>query len=478
MSATTKIVVSITLIGAAASVVARAEPAPPVALDPIVVTAPPPPRSSAKQSTQRSTRLRASSKRSPPPREERSSQASRAGKLGSQEVTEGTGDYTARAITVGSKIPVSPREVPQSVSVVSQQQIKEQNLVTLSDALQQTPGVTVVNNNTFMSTFFSRGFALTTVQQDGVPLEYANNQAYGPFDLAMYDSIQVLRGPSGLFTGAGQPSGTINLIRKRALSQFSVRGDVSVGSFDFYRGMLDVTGPLNKAATVRGRFVTSFQDNDYFYDTSHNRNALFYGTVEADLTPDTMLRVGASYQKNDAIPMGGLPAYSNGKLLDVPRSTFVGAAWGKRPAETANPFFEFTHQFENDWKFRAAGDYFYQDTDWLRAYPTGPVNPLTNNFPGYYGVRTLYTDKQTSLDTSLSGPLHLFGRTHELVFGFNWRNEDYLYTPGATILIPGAVQRLQSFAEYSAAGVASLSIENRHGHDTVRRLCFGQDQPG
>ena len=148
-------------------------------------------------------------------------------------VSEGTGKYTVDAITVGSKIPTSSRRTPQTVSVVTRQRIEEQNLHTLSEALQATPGMTVLNNITGMSFIYSRGFALSSVQQDGVPLEYSNNQAYGPLDLSIYDHVEVLRGPGGLFTGAGQPSGTINMVRKRPRDHVAVNVAGTFGSFDF-----------------------------------------------------------------------------------------------------------------------------------------------------------------------------------------------------------------------------------------------------
>jgi outer membrane receptor for ferric coprogen and ferric-rhodotorulic acid len=373
--------------------------------------------------------------------------------------TEGTGAYTTQAVTIGSKIPVPVREIPQTVSVVTQQQIQDQNLNTISDTLLQTPGVTVVNTSTNNFTYYSRGFQLTTVQQDGVPLEYNNNQTYTPFDMAMYDHVEVLRGPSGLFTGSGQPSGTVNLVRKRPTSTFAMSGELSGGSFDFYRGMLDVGGPLNKSGSVRGRFVASSQDNNYFYDVAHNRNTMFYGTVEADVTPDTTVRLGMTYQDSNATPFIGLPAYTNKQLLDVPRSSFLGnVQWGRRPSTTVNPFIQIEHQLGNDWSLKVSNEYFHQDTDWLRAGAGTGVDPTTNTFSGLSSTFTQYKEAQNSTDVSLSGPLKILGRTHQLVFGLNRRNEDYYYAPGKPVTIPGTFSIYDS--TYNAPEPASYSAKS------------------
>jgi outer membrane receptor for ferric coprogen and ferric-rhodotorulic acid len=79
------------------------------------------------------------------------------------------------------------------------------------------------------------------------------------FDLAMFDRVEVLRGPSGLYQGAGEPGGTINLVRKRALGTFGLSGELSAGSWDRYHSSVDVTGPLNGDGSLRGRFVTAYE---------------------------------------------------------------------------------------------------------------------------------------------------------------------------------------------------------------------------
>jgi len=353
----------------------------------------------------------------------------------SQSVTV-NGENDGNIATVGSRIPLTLREIPQTVSVITQEQIQDQSLTSISDTLLQTPGITVVNPSTNNYRYYSRGFQLTTVQQDGVPLEYTNNQTYTPFDIALYDHVEVLRGPSGLFTGSGQPSGTVNLVRKRPTDAFVVTGEASAGSYNFYRSMLDVSGPLNQSRTIRGRFVGSLQDNDFFYAVAHNRNALLYGAVDVDITPDTTVRFSLTYQNNKAVPFVGLPAYSNKKLLDIPRSSFMGVTWGYRPNETLNPSVDIEHRFGNNWSLRVSNEYFHQHTKWLRGNAGSSVNPATDTFSGFSAALTKYKEDQNSTDISLLGSLSIFGRTHQLAFGGNRRNEDYYYAPGSTVLIP------------------------------------------
>ncbi|RZL02883.1 MAG: hypothetical protein EOP36_06995, partial [Rubrivivax sp.] len=133
--------------------------------------------------------------------------------------TEGTGQYTARAISLG-KTAQTVRQTPQSVSVITRQQLDDRNFTKLEDAVKQTTGVTVTrldgagNYNTIQS----RGFDIGAIQLDGIPTPQGANYATA-MDAAIYDHIEVLRGPAGLLQGGGEPGGAINLVRKRALGR-------------------------------------------------------------------------------------------------------------------------------------------------------------------------------------------------------------------------------------------------------------------
>lgn len=141
--------------------------------------------------------------------------------------TEGSGQYTAREVSVG-KLQQAPRETPQSLSVVTRQQLDDRNLTKVEDAIKLSTGMTVTrfdgagNYNTFQA----RGFDLGSIQLDGVPIPQGN---YSTLDTAMYDRIEVLRGPAGLLQGASEPGGTVNLVRKRAPAKLAIGADAAVG---------------------------------------------------------------------------------------------------------------------------------------------------------------------------------------------------------------------------------------------------------
>jgi len=328
--------------------------------------------------------------------------------------TEFTNSYTSDIASVGSKIPMSIRETPQSVSVITQQRIRDQNMTTMDDALRNAPGITLTNANSGYN-FDSRGFPLTTITVDGVLENLASTQ--GSLDLAPYDRVEVLRGPAGLFTGAGNPGGNVNLARKRALDIFQVKTDATMGSWNSYRGELDVTGPLNDAKTVRGRFVTAGLDRDWFIDPFHDRKGLFYGTLEFDLTPATTLSVGAIYQKQISSYWTGLPSYPNGQLLDVPRSTSRDADWSRVDSEKTKLFAELEHRFENGGSAKISTRYSDSTANYRYAYGgsstnllAGPVTPILTDFTG----------KDVSVDGYVSTPFEFLGQKQNFLLGANY----------------------------------------------------------
>jgi outer membrane receptor for ferric coprogen and ferric-rhodotorulic acid len=175
--------------------------------------------------------------------------------------------------------------------------------------------------------FLSRGFEISNVQIDGASVDAFSQQLFDP-NLAMYDSVQVVRGANGLFSGNGEPGGAINLVRKRPTAQKQILGSVGVGSWSRKQAELDVAGPLNEAGSLRGRAVLAHSDKNFFYRGADSQNSLLYGILEADVTSSTRVSLGASYDKLKATPWReGLPRAANGDDLKLSRKTALMAGW-------------------------------------------------------------------------------------------------------------------------------------------------------
>ena len=120
-------------------------------------------------------------------------------------VTEGSDSYTPASSSTATKLPLTLRETPQSVTVVTKQKMDDFNQTSINEVLGSVAGVTVEKIETDRTYYTSRGFDITNFQVDGLGLPMANGNVNGDLDTAIYDRVEVVRGASGLMTGAGNP---------------------------------------------------------------------------------------------------------------------------------------------------------------------------------------------------------------------------------------------------------------------------------
>lgn len=352
--------------------------------------------------------------------------------------TEGTGSYTPRATGAGIGLPLPLRETPQSVTVVTRQRIEDQNMTSLVDVLGNTPGISVQNYDAERYSFNSRGFPISNYMYDGIPTAFDVGYAGGESsaDPIIYDRIEVVRGATGLLTGAGDPSASVNLVRKHATSrEFKADLSVGAGTQDTYRTTADLQTPLNESGSVRGRIVTAYQKNHSYLDNYENEKRVFYGVIDADLTSKTTLSLGFNYQKNDpkGSSWGGFPLwYSDGSRTNWRRSLNTGADWSSWGSTTQGAFLQLEQRFDSGWNIQAVASHSKNEMDgkllYLYGYPDRTTGLGVNPSPSWY----LGDRKQNSFDVKASGPFDLFGRRHELVVGAsaNRQYADFDYRAG------------------------------------------------
>lgn len=341
-----------------------------------------------------------------------------------------SGSYTTSVTGAATRMPLSLRETPQSVSVIGQQQIEDQNLRTLDDVLRQTPGIVVQRRDERVN-YFSRGFTLNQMV-DGVPtLAYTSVAAEASMNsMAIYDRVEVIRGPAGLLNGVGQPGGSINLVRKRPTAELSGSVSVGVDSWNRYLAQADVGGPLNAAKTLRGRLVVSHTAGDSFIDNKSRRDEVLYGVVEADLTSSTTLAAGLEYQKTpiEGANFGAAPPfYNNHTSTSLPRSFSSSTSWSIWDMETKRLFLNLEHRVSDGWRLKADASYLnnqrerYSGDIWLDP---ANIDPVTHIGVVQLGDNPANGTNKT-LDVYASGPFGLLGRTHQAVVGLNINRYSY-----------------------------------------------------
>lgn len=356
-------------------------------------------------------------------------------------VTEGSDSYTPGTIATATRLVLSPRQTPQSISVITRQEMSDFALNGIDDVMKVTPGISIVTYDSERTEYYARGFAVQNFQYDGIPM--ARDSAYSAgntlSDMAIYDRVEVLKGATGLLTGMGDPGATINLVRKKPTRELAGSATLGAGSWDSYRAEVDVGGPLTESGRVRGRVVGAYQDKHSNVDHYQRSNQVFYGILEADLDDSTLLTLGADYQDSDprGSSWGGIPLLdSTGAFNDMPRSFNNGARWSRWGQYSRTAFATLEHTFGNDWVAKLQLNHQVNGYDAsLGAAAGGNPDPVTGEGVSMWLGQYIGKTTSNAADLYVSGKFDWFGRQHELVVGGSvsrkrWVNNGYSPQPG------------------------------------------------
>ena len=373
-----------------------------------------------------------------------------AGALG---VTEGTGSFTTDSSSSATGMNLSLRETPQSVSIVTRERMDQQQLNSLADVAEQTVGIAVNSQGPAIggyTTLYSRGFAIDNYQVDGMHTSsrtfssyFSNGQA--SLDTAIYDSITIVRGATGLLANNGDPSGTINLSRKRPTRQFQGSIEAGLGRWDQRRAVADVGGPVNAEGSVRARLVAAYDESKHWVKDYEGDRHLLYAVVDADLGNDTVLSLALEHGKqksNVGLALGYPLTYSDGTFTPFGRHDTKSPTW--RLTETTRTNFStlLEHSFNSNWSAKINYNYTKRKYN-ERSTGTWGLT-LNNTITSDIDKENYNTDIHT-LSGALNGRYTLLGRAHDLVIGLNGSKEDtridnWSTTLSAIPIIDGRIQ--------------------------------------
>ncbi|MEH0874588.1 TonB-dependent siderophore receptor [Pectobacterium cacticida] len=342
--------------------------------------------------------------------------------------TEGSNSYTTTAISIGSKTPQSLKETPQSVSVITNKQIKDQNLTSLDSVMSKASGITV-RKISGSDQYYSRGWRVTNIQLDGgTPIQLFNSltssdSAISSFDMSMFDHAEILRGGDSLNSvGSSSPGGSINLTRKRPLDHKQVSISGQAGSWNDYRTSVDVSSPLAFDDKLRGRTVITWQDKDQFYHPANERSRLLYGILEADLTPTTLFSVGGSYVRKNSLPWeSGLPRYQSGRDANYPRSTSLTLPWGHEQLISKELFTQLKQTLGEHWTLNAQLTYLDQSNIYREGSIIGAVPDLMPDWRYSDNSAGNSDSKQYLSDINLVGKFDVFSLPQQVSFSGSYQ---------------------------------------------------------
>ncbi len=314
-------------------------------------------------------------------------------------------------------------ETPQSISVISSEQIKNFATNSIDDALQMATGITVEQGETNRTRYTARGFDIKSTQIDGIGLPNGWGLVTGAMESYGYEEIEVIRGANGQLTGVGNAAGTINYVRKRPTNENEGEIGLTLGSYDLKRIQADYSMLLTDSGSWAARVVAVIQDSESYLDGLEDDRVYISAVIDGQLTDNSTLAFGASYQdaNSDGVMWGGLPlAYADGTQADFDVSTSPTQDWTMWDTLNVNAFVEYTYTFDNDWEVKTT--YNRQDSEdqskLFYVYDAlGSFSSETNL--GLVGLPGRYDSEFSAdlFDLTAMGQYNLFGQEHELMFG-------------------------------------------------------------
>jgi outer membrane receptor for ferric coprogen and ferric-rhodotorulic acid len=393
---------------------------------------------------------------------------------------------------VATRTATALREIPQTISIISREQMRQQNDTDLADALGNAVGITSVQNTSLDKTFFSRGFEVSTYHLDGGAAlnSFLNLPIFGTPDLGEFDRIEVLRGADALFGGLGNPGATVSMVRKRPLEEAQVAFDAFGGSWNNYRLEGDATGPLGSGGAFRGRLDAVYGHRNYFYETASLEKKKVFAVLEYDVTASTLMTVGGSYQWTDSKPaMSGLPFYADGRDAHLPRKTSLSFNWSHYDTQAREIYLQLLQKFGDVWKLKVNATALDTTADYRYGIFDSPIDPDTKRLPVLPAAILAAkpsTQDQFAFDATMTGRFSLAGRRVDVAFGGDYTHVkgdvtiDSVNSFGAPVVNvfaydPAAYPRIPSPSQADLPRLRSLSTTNQTGVFTSAKLYLNDD---
>ena len=325
--------------------------------------------------------------------------------------------YNPSSASAATRTDTPLRDIPQSIQVVPLEILQDQQITRLDDALRNVPGVTQ-NFNSGPSLFYRiRGFEAlnNNLLRNGQVDAGGGGESV---ELSSVERVEVLRGPASVLFGLGNPGGTINLVTKSPLSEPFYAVDAAVGSDGFYRGAVDLSGPLNQSETVLYRLNAAYRDSDSFIDFYNSEYLNISPVISINGERGSLTIEGDYIETKDSgftpfVPVvGSVLPNPNGT---IPRNRNVGEPSDEIDTTLTRIGYRLEHELSDTWTFRNSFLFSNSDYSDKRTFPGSlelDNRTLNRSYREFDFVSTSY-----NLATNVVGNFSTGSIQHELLFG-------------------------------------------------------------
>jgi iron complex outermembrane receptor protein len=331
-------------------------------------------------------------------------------------------DYSVPDASSATRTDTPIRDIPQSIQVIPQEILKDQQVNRLDEALSNVSGTTFAGTfgNTSLN-FNIRGFENAPVLQDGF-------RQFGTFDngaseTSNLERVEVLKGPASILYGEVQPGGVINLVSKQPLAQPTYQAELQLGNREFVEPSIDFSAPLTEDGQVRYRLNASYHHNDGFVDFEQDFNRFFIAPIVSwQIGENTDLSFQLQYTDEKAPLENGLVASGDGIIEDVPYDRNISEPDDFTEKQRFNLGYNLEHRFSKNWKIRNAFRYSNRNLEDFSALPFG-FDETTGIVTRILGLRVVDLENY-SLQTNVVGEFKTGAIAHTLLTGIDLNRTD------------------------------------------------------
>ena len=351
--------------------------------------------------------------------------------------------YKATNALSGTRFNTNLLDLPKPVDVITSEFIADIGATDMYDALRYAGGVEVNSapgqDDITGGNFAVRGISVqTTTYRNGY-------RSFGIIDPVTVDRVEIIKGPSSVFSGTIEPGGTINTITKRPARRAARAVKLRFGSFDRFRSEVIATGPVDAGKKLAYRAAWAFEDYGSPYDFAGRRRGVYALTLDYRPTPRTTLAFDASYTENFIRPAARI-AYFNSTLINA---TIIGlepnvrATFNRQGPDAFSDLkqvqgnLDLTHVFDDTWSVRLGTYTRYQDlTRLLVGGSTRVTTNATTRLRTVVRTATWEPDAESYVHAPqayVTGKFSYAGFEHRLIAGYEYnssptRNDVYTRT--------------------------------------------------
>ncbi|MGL5835280.1 MAG: TonB-dependent siderophore receptor [Waterburya sp.] len=329
-------------------------------------------------------------------------------------------NYAVPNSNVGTRTDAAIKDVSQAIQVIPRKVIEDQGASDIEDVLRNASSVSQQGGDSARQINI-RGFEATdSIVSDGISISDGTGQI--DFDLSNIEQVEVLKGPSSVLYGSGEPGGTINIATKKPLRNpfYEVKG--VIGEFNRYQGAIDLTGSIDKNKNILYRFNASYGQQDSFVDFAESEELGIFPVISFQLGKDTTFSVEGRYEDQSEI-LNNSNSPTVGTILPnplgkIPRDRFLGEPdFNRFTTSQGDIGYRLDHRFGNKWSLRNQFRASFLDTNFREVFFDSLEED--NRTVIRSANRGRIEDQRYTLQTDVNGKVKTGAIKHDLLVGLD-----------------------------------------------------------